>query len=78
MQGKAFEAKTTREFGQRAASSVRYSRARSRSADSATTSTGVPNSAASSSARQPAMVSVPSAATALPGGRSSSSLPIVH
>ena len=78
VQGKAFEAKTTREEGQRAASSIRYSRARRRSADSSTIIAGVPNFSASSSARQPAMISVPSAATALPGGRSSSSLLIVH
>ena len=53
--GNALEAKTTRERGQRAASSSAYSRARARSAGSATTSAGVPNSAASSSARQPAI-----------------------
>ena len=52
--GKALDAKTTREFGQRRRVRRRYSRARARSAASATTSTGVPNSAARSSARQPA------------------------
>jgi hypothetical protein len=51
--GNALDAKTTRERGQRAASSVRYSRARARSAGSSTTSAGVPNSSASVSARQP-------------------------
>ena len=47
MHGNALEANTTRERGQRAASSSAYSRARARSAVSATTSTGVPNSSAS-------------------------------
>ena len=63
MHGNAFDANTTRERGQRAASSRAYSRARARSACSATTSTGVPNSAASASARHPPMRSIPSPAT---------------
>src|SRR3954447_19620706 len=71
--GNALDANTTRERGQRAASSVRYSRARARSAGSSTTSTGVPNSSASASARQPPSISVPSASTALEGGKSDNS-----
>ncbi len=70
--GKALDAKTTRDFGQRRASSSAYSLARERSADSATTSTGVPNSAARSSARHPPMVSIPSGSVSLPAGNSSS------
>ena len=70
VQGKALDANTTRAFGQRRASSAAYSRARARRADSATTSTGVPNSAARSSARQPEILSMPSSATVLPDGRS--------
>ena len=42
--GNALDAKTTRERGQRALSSARYSRARARSAGSLTISAGVPNS----------------------------------
>ena len=70
--GNAFEANTTRERGHRAASSVLYSRARARSACSATTSTGVPNSRARSSARQPPTLSIPSASSVLPGGNNDS------
>ena len=68
MHGNAFEANTTRERGQRAASPSAYSRARARSAGSDTTSSGVWNSVASASARQPAMLSIPSGSSALPGG----------
>ena len=68
VQGNALDANTTRERGQRAASPSAYSRARARSAASETTSTGVPNSAARRSARQPPMRSIPSASTALPCG----------
>ena len=74
--GNALEANTTRERGQRAFSSSAYSRARARSAGSETTMTGVPNSSASASARQPATVSMPSPASALPGGKSESSDPM--
>ena len=70
--GNAFEAKITREFSHRAASSPRYSRARARSAISDTTRTGVSNSAATSAARQPPTTSPPSSSTALPGGNSDS------
>ena len=68
--GNALDANTTRERGQRARSSVTYSRARARSAGSDTTSAGVPNSAARSSARQPPTSSIPSASSALPAGKS--------
>ncbi len=71
--GNALDAKTTRERGHRDVSSVRYSRARDRSAASSTTSTGVPNSAASASARHPPSSSVPSSSRALPAGKSSRS-----
>ena len=70
--GNALEANTTRERGQRAARPSTYSRARARTASSATTSTGVPNSAARSSARQPPTRSIPSSSGALPGGNSDS------
>ena len=72
MHGNALEANTTRERGQRAASPSAYSRARARSAGSDTTSTGVSNSPASASARQPSIVSIPSGSSALPGGNSES------
>ncbi len=72
MHGNALEANTTRERGQRAASPSAYSRARARSAGSDTTSTGVSNSPASASARQPSIVSIPSGSSALPGGNSPS------
>ena len=71
VQGKAFDAKTTRLRGQRAASSSAYSRARARSASSDTTSTGVPTSVAMSSSRHPATSVIPSASGVVPAGNRS-------
>ena len=59
----------------RAPARCRYSRARARSAGSSTTSAGVPNSRARSSARQPPTSSIPSASSALPAGRARAGRP---
>ena len=67
-----FDAKARSLRGQRLRNAVRYSRALFRSASSATTIAGVPNSAATLSSRHPPTTRVPSPSVFDPGGNSAS------